>query len=131
MSVTPTQKIQHAKEVCAFLTRNLFYVSPLEVIGQTEVEESVWYEMKLRNNDKLLIGFIYRSPNSALENNARLNKMSIDVVRLITFTYVLIGDDFNYPGINWQNETTARCNVHPGTLFFESIQEPFLYEHVQ
>ena len=61
---------------------------------------------------------------------ARLNKMIIDATRLETFTHVLIGGDFNYPGINRQNETTARSYVHPKTLFLESIQEAFLYEHV-
>ena len=116
--------------MCIFIKKP-FSVSPLEVIGQTEVEESVWCEMKLGNNDKLLIGCIYRSPNSTLENNPRLNKMIIDAARLKTFTHVLIGGDFNYPGINWQNETTARSDVHPETLFLESIQEAFLYEHVK
>ena len=76
--------------VCIFIKKS-FSVSPLEVIGQIEVEESVWCEMKLRNNDKLLIGCIYRSPNSTLENNARLNKMIIDAARLKTFTHVLTG----------------------------------------
>ena len=87
--------------------------------------------MKLRNNDKLLIGCTYKSPNSTQENNARLNNMIMDAARLKTFTHVLIGGDFNYQGINWQNETTARSDVHPETQFLESIQEAFLYEYVK
>ena len=84
-----TEAIKCKRCVCIFIKKS-FSVSPLEVIGQTEVEESVWCEMKLGNNDKLLICCIYRSPNSTLENNARLNKMIIDAAGLKTFTHVLI-----------------------------------------
>ena len=36
-------------------------------------QESLWCCSKLDNNDKLLIGNIYRSPNSSPENNKNLN----------------------------------------------------------
>ena len=31
--------------------------------------ESVWCQINLKNNDKMIVGCIYRSPNSTIENN--------------------------------------------------------------
>ena len=73
----------------------------------------------------------WKKVTQGLENNARLNKMIIDAARLETFTHDWLEVTFNYPEINWQNETTARSDVHPETLFLKSIQEAFLYEHVK
>ena len=39
----------------------------------SDVSEVVLCEVKLEDNDKLLIGSIYRTPNSTAENNAALN----------------------------------------------------------
>ena len=72
----------------------------------SEVEESVWCEVRLRNNDKLLVGCIYRSPNSGHENNTQLNKLIVEVAKIQTYTHLLIGGDLNYPGIDWQSEVT-------------------------
>ena len=41
--------------------------------GDESGGESVWCEAKLMRNDKLLIGCIYRSPNSNVTNYANIN----------------------------------------------------------
>ena len=34
-----------------------------------DYEESAWCSIKLKTGDRLLVGFIYRSPNSSEEND--------------------------------------------------------------
>ena len=52
-------------------------------------EESVWCDVKLTENDRLLIGCIYRSPNSSISNDAKINKVLIHANN-IGFSHVLI-----------------------------------------
>ena len=67
-------------------------------------EESVWCDVKLTENDRLLIGCIYRSPNSSISNDAKINKALIHANN-IGFSHVLIMGDFNHASINWYNST--------------------------
>ncbi len=72
---------------------------------------------KLTGSDKLLIGCVYRSPNSDEENTQALNDLFEEIAALGNkFTHILIMGDFNYPGIDWELCTTsadkARENFH-------------------
>ena len=40
-----------------------------------DFNESVWCPINLNNNDKMVIGFIYRRPNAILENNQLLYQL--------------------------------------------------------
>ena len=42
---------------------------------------------------------------------------------------VLIGGDFNYKEIDWENEFVEECNIHL-TPFINTIQDHFLMQHV-
>ena len=57
----------------------------------TKVDEeySVWCDVKLTENDILLIGCIYRSPNSSISNDAKTNKALIHANN-IGFSHVLL-----------------------------------------
>ena len=72
--------------------------SQCEVKG-IEFEESTMCEIKLNGKDKLLIGFIYRIPNSTDANNSYLHKLMSDIVQG-KYTNVVIFGDFNFPDIN-------------------------------
>ena len=47
-------------------------LSVLEIFPTIEFEESVWIQLSLKNAKSLLVGNIYRSPNSSIENNTSL-----------------------------------------------------------
>ena len=70
------------------------------VLNNCNFKESCWCEIILKNNDKLLIGAIYRSPSSGMANNLKLNQMISTAVGL-NHSYIVVLGDFNYPGINW------------------------------
>ena len=59
------------------------------------VEENLWVSVELCGRDKLLIGCIYRSPNSTEENNDRLFTLIKRNAARKEFTHQLITGDFN------------------------------------
>ena len=72
-----------------------------EVELETNFCESVWFKIKLKGNDKLLCGCIYRSPSSTEDNTSVLNKI-LDEVCAINYSHILITGDFNFPCIDWK-----------------------------
>jgi hypothetical protein len=74
---------------------NIFGAS--EVDMDTTFEENLFAKIKLNNNDKLLIGIIYRSPsNKNMEHHNQLRKL-IQEASNKHFSHILIMGDFNYP----------------------------------
>jgi hypothetical protein len=47
-------------------------------------QENVWIKLKLKGSDELLVGCIYKSPNSDKENLSLLNKMIIEASQMST-----------------------------------------------
>ena len=100
-----------------------------EINHDSEFNEQVWCEINLKNNDKLLIGCIYRSPNSTILNSNSLNKLIIDASTK-RFSHILILGDYNYKEINWVNGSTSVSENHIATRFLETVRDSFLYQHV-
>ena len=100
-----------------------------QVIMQVEFKESVWCRIKLRNNDSLLVGCVYRSPNSTDQN-------SLEVINLFERakdsrdTHKLVMGDFNFREINWETVTTSVGETHIASLFVESVRDSYFVQHV-
>ena len=69
-----------------------------------DYEESVWVTVNLRNQDKLTIGCIYRSPNSNEQNNSKLMDLLVKLGSKRLARLLVVGD-FNCKDINWENMT--------------------------
>ena len=104
--------------------------SPSDVEELCSFEESCWCELKLKGNDRLLIGCVYRNPGSSSENNQELNKSIKEVCKAKGYTHCLVCGDFNFPDIDWENGTTPVDPEHKATVFMETIRDCFLYQHV-
>ena len=59
------------------------------IMTKVDEEESVWCDVKLTENDRLLIGCIYTLPNSSISNDAKINK-ALTHANNIGFSHVLI-----------------------------------------
>jgi len=90
--------------------------------------ESVWVEVRLRDNDKLLISCIYRSPTSSITNNEDLNQQICMLSTNVMATHILIMGDFNYPNINWKYGTTTPSS--PESSFLDAVNDSYLHQHV-
>ncbi len=95
---------------------------------ENKFTESVWCEVKMSNNDILLIGGVYRSPNSATNNTLELNTF---LRQLKIPSHLLIAGDFNYPDIDWCNMLSTKPDDHAATQFLEVVQDCFLFQNVK
>ena len=104
------------------------HLNATPVTFKTDFNESVWVTVKLHKNDTLLIGCLYRSPNSNNDNNTKLSHL-INEANNLKFTKLLIMEDFNYPHINWELE----CDESPAGNsldFIENVKDNFLFQHI-
>jgi hypothetical protein len=72
-----------------------------EIKFKEKFDESVWAQIKLNNNDMLLLGCIYKSPSSSPENLDELNKLLITVSKEKKFSHIMVMGDFNFPKMNY------------------------------
>ena len=91
--------------------------------------ECVWLNLKPNKEDRILVGCIYRSPNSTNENNDKLNELMIAASNTDA-SHVLIMGDFNFPEINWEANMSQTTEHHRASKFLESTCDAFLYQHV-
>lgn len=74
-----------------------------EIKFNVKFEESVWTQIKLNNKDMLLLGCIYKSPNSSPENLDELDKLLTTVSKEKKFSHIMVMGDFNFPKIDWKH----------------------------
>ena len=95
----------HGRGVAIYVHETLESVL-IESLTLCNYSESVWCSIRLANYDKLLVGCIYRSPDSSNGNNLKLNSLMKKTVEL-EHSLILICGDFNYKEINWHNLDTT------------------------
>ncbi len=101
-----------------------------EILLLTSYEEAVWCEIKLKGKDKLIVGSVYRSPNSGQDNNTELANMLKDIAKEHA-SHLLIMGDLNFPRIDWINETSPASLDDPNTCFLELVRDNFLHQHIK
>ena len=77
-----------------------------EEIKTGDFQESVWAKIKMSGKDILLVGCIYKSPNSDKENLDKLNELMINTSYHKEYSHLLIMGDFNYPKLDWNSWTS-------------------------
>ena len=66
----------------------------------TDINESIWCKIHLDETDQMLLGCIYRSPNSTTANSEQLTTL-INKLHKEKYSHLLVVGDFNYREINW------------------------------
>ena len=100
-----------------------------EVKFESISKENVWCTIKLKNNEDLLLGCIYRSPTNDNENTLKLTKLLQEVIDTNPQNLIITGD-FNYKEINWASMYSSHTENHRTNIFLEKIKDLFLYQHV-
>ena len=90
----------------------------------------VWIEMSLQRTDRLLLGCVYRSPNSSLEEDCYLAEELTEACKR-SFSHFLITGDFNHPEINWDTCSPSQNMHHKASRFLECIKDCFLHQNVK
>ena len=86
--------------------------------------------IRLRSQDKLLLGGIYRSPSKDTTTSTKQLCSLLKIVADTNPSHLIIMGDFNYPEIDWNYTISRAAENHPSHIFLHSIQDSLLYQHV-
>ena len=114
---------------CIYTKKWLKAVTVDDIID-IEFKESVWCEIGLKDDDNLLIGCIYRSPNSSQKNNDHL----LELIRAACNkrnSHLLIMGDFNYSEVDWVSYTSSANEHHGSSKLIDCLQDNFLHQTVR
>ena len=89
---------------------------------------STWFTVKLSDRKTLLVGVVYRSPNSSVENNDRLLAM-LRLAATIQCDYLTLCGDYNLPRIDWDAHRCYDSEESYGQAFLNVIEELNLFQH--
>ena len=97
---------------------------------QTPYESSVWINVQITKSNNIIIGSIYRSPNSKNENNKQLLAL-LSEVSAIKHDHLMITGDFNLKQIDWEtNSVRGEANSYQYEVF-DCINDLFLTEVIK
>ena len=89
-----------------------------------QFEECVFGEFEGVNNEKVLLGCMYKSPNSTKENVEKMLK-TLKNEEMNKYDLICIAGDFNYPKINWEG-----TNSGENEIFYECLKDAYLIQKV-
>ena len=98
-------------------------------LNASDFESAIFCEIKLNDKDNLLVGVYYRSPNSTDENNSKFYDL-LKQHENVKCTHTLLIGDFNFPEINWINCQVTASDSHPASVFYDIVQDLYLFQHV-
>ena len=94
-----------------------------------DFESCCWCEIKLSNNEILLTGVCYRSPNSSDENNERFYDY-LKIMDTNKYSHILMFGDFNFREIKWDEGEVNASDSHPASKIYDITQDLYLKQHV-
>ena len=93
---------------------------------KSDFEEYLFCEVSGSNNEKMLLGVFYRSPNSSTENNNNLLSL-INIDHNKNYDVVCIMGDFNFSNIRWDGKYTNQKDQD----FIEASRDALLNQKVK
>lgn len=94
-------------------------------VPQTDFTENVFVKISINSNTILLVGCIYRSPNSEESNNDALLAL-LDEANRIKCSHLIILGDFNYKEVNWELRSVQTRANHPASKILDKVNDLFL-----
>ena len=94
------------------------------------IEESVWYIITRSDNVKMLVGVVYRSPQSSDENDNALNT-AISKIDTYHDCSELIMGDFNVPNIDWIDLTCSNSDRSFAHQFIDTSLDSYLIPYAR
>ena len=94
-------------------------------------ESSAWCWVIEKGGKKILVGSVYRSPNSTRENDKLLLKQIEHANEIAGDNRILILGDFNVPGIDWSDMDTKQGASWIDRGMLDVVRDCFWYQHVR
>ena len=83
---------------------------PSQALNKIGIEDSTWCIIPLDNSDNLVVGIVYHSPSSDVNNNDKIINCIKQLKYTQNYSHLLIMGDFNMSQINWSNLTVTDGN---------------------
>ena len=115
------------KGVAAYVANTLSHAA-CSKFDNEDFDCSTWITIKLSDNKTLLVGVVYRSPNSNDENNDRL----ISILRKaasIRCDFLMLCGDYNLPRINWNTNHCFDTDTSYSQAFLTTVEDLSLFQH--
>ena len=110
------------------------YVSDELYCNQLHVEsvynDFVVLQLQYGDNEKLVVGNFYRSPNSSLESDKELYSLINTMCNNFNCNKIFVGD-FNLSHIDWATVPSVTNSCTVCSKFVDIMQKNFLIQHVQ
>lgn len=94
-------------------------------LDDSDFKEHIWCKFKTINNEMILIGVIYHSGSSSVENTKALHNLLRSEV-FNSFDKIFLTGDFNYPTARWDG-TWSNDNDEE---LYEATRDGFFIQHV-
>ena len=97
---------------------------------KTNFDESLWCNIKINNDNNIIIGGIYRSPSSSKENNEQISKL-LKEVTAVKHDHLIIAGDFNLKQIDWSTLSVNGSSDSLQYQIFDTVNDLFLSETIK
>ena len=114
------------KRGCVIHVHESLNAESCEILDNTDFEESVWCKFNSQSKEKVLVGCIYRSPNSSEENRLKLFDL-LKSEELSKFDKVIIVGDFNFSSVSWDGTWTNEKDNE----VVEAVRDAFLTQMIK
>lgn len=111
--------------VLIYVRKNLKACKTIDIID--EFDENVWCDVKT-NNGRMLVGCVYRSPNSPKENNDKMCTALSKIAMNTSATQTVVVGDINLSDLQWKG--SDRSASSKSLKFVDTFKESFLTQHV-
>ena len=101
----------------------------LHDLTQSEYNDHIWAVIEPQPGNKILLGCMYRSPNSTPANNHKLLNI-LSQACTVPKTRLLVVGDFNFREIDWVLGVANCSENHPASCFLDAVSENYLIQHV-
>jgi exonuclease III len=120
---------KNGRGICIYIKDNY---NVQEYIPAEKCEEAIWIEIEANRKNKIIIGCIYRSPNSTQSNNDALIRQISEMCNLYNSQQTIIMGDFNYRNINWSNWSTKTDSINNDDFrFLEGLRDNYLFQNIE
>ena len=99
-------------------------------LNESNFDSSVWCWINEKGGKKILVGSVYRSPNSTTENDKKLMDMITRANDMTGDNRLLMMGDFNVLKIDWKTKSLTQGAGRIDEWMLDVTNDCFLHQHV-
>ena len=119
---------KEGRGICVYVSTK-FSAVEFKYTCTEDFRECVWINLSVGDEDKILLGCLYRSPSSTYENNRNLEGMLRSISDMNPKRLIILGD-FNYPNVDWGQCVSTEGDGSDSDFFMECLKDCYLTQHI-